>query len=91
MRRPVVDVLFDALPNTLVLRRSRWWRDMSRGSRVAQARIAGSLRDRVIGAVAMFFYAMPDFWLALMVMLAFDIGFRSFPWQALSIQSCTNI
>lgn len=73
MHRPVLDVLADALPNTLMLAGCALVLGFSGGIAlaVAQARHAGSRADRVLGSVSMFFYAIPDFWLALMMMLTF--------------------
>lgn len=73
MHRPVLDVLGDALPNTLILAGCALLLGFSGGIAlaVAQARRAGSRTDRALGAVSMLFYAIPDFWLALMLMLIF--------------------
>lgn len=81
MRRPVLDVLADALPNTLLLAGTALMLGFAGGITlgVAQARRAGSRTDRTLGAVSMFFYAMPDFWLALMVMLLFAYWLPIFP------------
>ncbi len=73
MRRPVSDVLGDALPNTLLLAGTALVLGFGGGILLAvtQARRPGSRADRAIGAASMFFYAMPDFWLALMMVLVF--------------------
>lgn len=81
MRRPVLDVLADALPNTLLLTGTALVLGFAGGIAigVAQARAAGSRMDRALGAISMLFYAMPDFWLALMVMLVFAYWLPVFP------------
>jgi peptide/nickel transport system permease protein len=81
MHRPVIDVLKDALPNTLVLAGSALVLGFAGGIAVAvvQAMHPGSRTDRALGAGSMFFYAMPDFWLALMMMLILAYWFPIFP------------
>lgn len=81
MRRPVLDVLGDALPNTLLLAGTALLLGFGGGIAlaVAQARHVGSRTDRLLGALSLFFYAMPDFWLALMVMLIFAYWIPLFP------------
>ena len=81
MHRPVIDVLKDALPNTLVLAGAALVLGFVGGIGVAviQAMRPGSWIDRALGAVSMFFYAMPDFWLALMMMLMFAYWIPLFP------------
>lgn len=81
MRRPVIDVLADALPNTLLLAGTALVLGFAIGIAVglAQARRVGTRADRALGAASMFFYAMPDFWLALMVMLVFAYWIPLFP------------
>jgi peptide/nickel transport system permease protein len=81
MRRPVLDVLADALPNTLSLMSVALLIGFIGGISlgVAQARRAGAWSDRALGAVSMFFYSMPDFWLAVMMMLVFAYWFPIFP------------
>ena len=46
---------------------------------VVQAWRPRSALDRGIGAIAMFFYSMPEFWLALIVMFLFSYQLRWFP------------
>ncbi|MEO7217159.1 MAG: ABC transporter permease [Gemmatimonadaceae bacterium] len=81
MHRPVLDVLKDALPNTLLLAGTALVLGFAGGIGVAvfQAMRPGSRRDRALGATSMFFYAMPDFWLALMMMLIFAYWLPVFP------------
>ena len=79
--RPVRDALADALPNTLLLMGLALAASFAVGIAlgVAQARRRGSLLDRTLSAVWMFFYSMPDFWLALVVMLLLAYKVRLFP------------
>lgn len=81
MHRPVLDVLKDALPNTLVLAGTALVLGFAGGIGLAliQATRPGSRTDRTLGAGSMFFYAMPDFWLALMMMLIFAYWIPIFP------------
>jgi peptide/nickel transport system permease protein len=81
MHRPVLDVLADALPNTLLLAGTALVFGFAGGIGVGvvQASRPGSRVDRWLGAVSMFFYAMPDFWLALMMMLIFAYWLPLFP------------
>ena len=81
MHRPVIDVLRDALPNTLVLAGTALVLGFAGGiaTAVVQAMRSGTRTDRALGAVSMFFYAMPDFWLALMMMLIFAYWIPVFP------------
>ena len=81
MHRPVIDVLRDALPNTLVLAGAALVLGFAGGIGLAviQAMRPGSRTDRALGAGSMFFYAMPDFWLALMMMMIFAYWFPLFP------------
>ena len=81
MHRPVIDVLRDALPNTLLLAGTALVLGFAGGiaTAVVQAMRSGTRTDHALGAVSMFFYAMPDFWLALMMMLIFAYWFPIFP------------
>lgn len=81
MQRPVASVLADALPNTLLLAGTALLLGFAGGITlgVVQAQRAGTRTDRVLGAVSLFFYAIPDFWLALMVMLLLAYWVPIFP------------
>lgn len=81
MQRPVADVLADALPNTLLLAGTALVIGFVAGIAlgVVQAQRAGSRTDRALSAVTLFFYAMPDFWLALMIMLLLAYWIPVFP------------
>jgi peptide/nickel transport system permease protein len=72
-RRPVRDVLFEALPRTLLLTGLALALSFALGIAVGvmQAERAGSSRDRWLGRVLLLLYSVPDFWLALLVLLIF--------------------
>jgi peptide/nickel transport system permease protein len=72
-RRPVHDVLADALPRTLTLVGLALVLSFALGIAVGvlQAERAGSARDRWLGRVLLVLYSVPDFWLALLVVLLF--------------------
>ena len=73
LRRPVSAALLDALPNTLLLMGTTLVLSFALGIAlgVYQALRRGTARDRVLGAVSLAFYSLPDFWLALMAVLVF--------------------
>lgn len=81
LRRPVSSALADALPNTLLLMGVSIALSFVLGIAlgVLQGVRRGSRADRVLGAIALFFYSMPDFWLALMAMLLFAYWIPIFP------------
>lgn len=81
LQRPVLDVLADALPNTLLLAGTALVLGFGGGILIGavQARRQGSPLDRALGAASLFFYSMPDFWLALMLMLALAYWLPVFP------------
>jgi peptide/nickel transport system permease protein len=72
-RRPVRDVLADALPRTLLLVGLALALSFALGIAVAvlQAERLGSARDRWLGRVLLLLYSVPDFWLALLALLLF--------------------
>lgn len=71
--RWVRDVLADALPRTLLLMSLALAASFALGMAigVAQAWRAGRPSDHVLGAISMFFFSMPDFWLASLALLLF--------------------
>jgi len=78
MRRPVRDVLADALPNTLLLVGTALLAGFAAGigAGVLQAALrvrggAGRTADRAIGAVTVFFFSLPEFWLAITLLVLF--------------------
>lgn len=80
--RPVGPLIREILPNTLLLS----------GTALVVAFLAGivlgvvqavrqySLTDQVLSVAALFFYSMPSFWLALMLILVFSLGARTLDW-----------
>ncbi|HEX5972983.1 MAG TPA: ABC transporter permease [Gemmatimonadaceae bacterium] len=72
-RRPVRDVLMDALPRTMLLAGLSLALSFLIGIAVGvmQAERPGGARDRWLGRVLLLLYSVPDFWLALVALLAF--------------------
>lgn len=81
MRRPVAEALSIAIPNTLLLMGVALAASFALGIAlgVVQARKSGSLLDRGASTISLFFYSMPDFWLALMAILVFAYWIPVFP------------
>lgn len=73
MHRYVGDVLADVVPRTLLLMGVALVLSFAIGIVLGalQAMRHGSWLDRALSAALLFFYSMPDFWLALIVLLAF--------------------
>ncbi|HEX2723092.1 MAG TPA: ABC transporter permease [Gemmatimonadaceae bacterium] len=80
-QRPVVDALSDAIPNTLLLMVTGLVGGfvIGIGSALAQVKNRGGLVDRAIAAVSLTFFSVPDFWLALLVLVAFSYWLHLFP------------
>jgi peptide/nickel transport system permease protein len=72
-RRPVRDVLGDALPRTLLLVGLALALSFAVGIAVGvlQAERLGGARDRWLGRGLLLLYSVPDFWLALLALLLF--------------------
>lgn len=79
--RPVASALAAAIPNTLVLMGTALFLSVALGIAAAllQAARRGSLVDRGSSAVLLVFYSMPEFWLGLMLLLAFAYELPLFP------------
>jgi peptide/nickel transport system permease protein len=81
LRRPVWDALRDALPNTLLLMGAALALSFALG--IALGALQGARRgtrlDRTLRAGSLLFHSLPDFWLALMAMLAFAYWLPLFP------------
>ena len=73
LNRPVAAALLDALPHTLLLMGVALALSFAAGIGVGvlQAVRRGGRLDRVLSATLLFFYSVPDFWLALIILLAF--------------------
>lgn len=80
--RPVADVVLDALPNTLVLTITSIVLVFLLGTLIGvyQAVRQYSTGDNVLTVVALFFYSMPAFWLALMMVLIFSLKAYQWGW-----------
>ena len=80
--RPVSEILLEALPNTLVLTGSALFLVFLIGVvlGVLQAVRQHSWFDRAASVSALFFYSMPSFWLALMLMLLFSLKAHQWQW-----------
>ena len=80
-RRPVRDVFADALPNTLLLSGLGLVLSFAIGIvvGVVQAERPGSGRDRWLGRVLLVLYSVPDFWLALVILMLFAYRLPLFP------------
>lgn len=72
--RPVAEVVADVLPNTLILGGAALSLGFLLGIAVGvvQAARQDSVADPALSMVGLFFYSMPSFWLALMLMLVFS-------------------
>jgi peptide/nickel transport system permease protein len=71
--RPVVAILGDALPNTLLLMGLAFGASLLAGTALGawQGARAGSRADRLLGTLSLVVYSLPEFWLALALMLLF--------------------
>jgi peptide/nickel transport system permease protein len=80
-RAPVGDALAGALPSTLLLMAVALALSIVLGVAlgVYQAVRRGRPTERLMSGVSLFFYSLPDFWLALMVLLAFSYWLPLFP------------
>ncbi len=80
-KRPVLDVISDALPNTLLLSVTALVLLFVLGvaAGVVSAVRQYSLADHATTLFAFFFYSMPSFWFALMLLLLFHYHLRWFP------------
>lgn len=79
--RPIRDLIFERLPNTLLLMGSATALSFGLGSAlgiVAGAR-PGSGRDRVLSAGSLVLYAIPSFWLGLVLSVIFSVQLRWLP------------
>jgi peptide/nickel transport system permease protein len=77
--RPVLDVLAEFLPNTLILSAAALSVAFFFGIVLGtlQAIKQYSFRDSALSVVMLFFYSMPSFWLALMLILTFSLFARN--------------
>ena len=80
-RLPVRDVFAQAIPNTLLLSGLGLLLSFAIGITVGvlQAERAGGARDRWLGRILLVLYSVPDFWLALVILLLFAYRLPLFP------------
>jgi peptide/nickel transport system permease protein len=80
-RQPVRDVIADALPRTLLLVGLSFVLSFALGIVVAvlQTERPGGHRDRWLGRILLLLYSVPDFWLALIILLTFAYRFPILP------------
>ena len=79
--RPVSTLIAERLPRTLLLMGLTLAVSFLIGIAVGvlQAWRVGTMTDRLLGAIAMFFYSLPDFWLALVILYVFGYKLDLFP------------
>ena len=77
--QPVLDIVREILPNTLLLSACAFALAFAGGIVVGvlQAIRQNRATDGVLSVVGLFFYSMPSFWLALMLILVFSLGARN--------------
>lgn len=80
-QRPVRDILVEYVPRTIELMSLGLFMSFAIGIGlgVLQARRRGSFADWGTRGITLFFYSMPDFWLALMLVLLFAYWIPIFP------------
>jgi peptide/nickel transport system permease protein len=80
--RPVRDILLEALPNTLMLTGTALVLVFFIGILIGvlQAVRQYSVFDSASSVISLFFYSMPSFWLALMLMLVFSLKAHQWGW-----------
>lgn len=80
--RPVGDILLEALPNTLILCGVALVLMFISGILlgIVQAVRQYSVLDGFLSVTSLFFYSMPSFWLALMMMLIFSLKAHQWGW-----------
>lgn len=79
--RPILDVILERLPNTLLLMGAATALSFALGSAlgiVAGAK-PGSFRDRFLSVTSLVLYAIPGFWLSLVLVILFSIRLRWLP------------
>jgi peptide/nickel transport system permease protein len=79
--RPVREVLGSSLPNTLLLMTVALVASFAVGILVALVQVArrGSIVDHVLSGITLLFFSMPDFWLAILALLALTYWLPIFP------------
>jgi peptide/nickel transport system permease protein len=79
--RTVLEVLGSALPNTLLLMGVALFGSFALGILIALVQVAkrGTPTDHVLSGVTLLLLSMPDFWLAILALLAFTYWLPIFP------------
>jgi peptide/nickel transport system permease protein len=79
--QPVREVLARALPNTLLLMTIALVGSFALGILIALIQVArrGSVTDHALSGISLFFFSMPDFWLAILALLTFTYWLPLFP------------
>ena len=79
--RPIRDVILERLPNTLLLMGSATALSFGLGSALGIYAGAkpGSFRDRFLSIGSLALYAVPGFWLGLVLIVVFAVDLRWFP------------
>jgi peptide/nickel transport system permease protein len=80
-RQPVLDIILERLPNTLLLDGFALAVALAGGIALGAlaARRPGSAGDAGVTALAMLFYAVPQFWLGMMAVLVFSVWLAVLP------------
>lgn len=80
--RPAADLIWGALPNTLMLTSCALGLAFLLGLAIGviQAVRQNSFLDAILSGVSLFFYSMPAFWLALMLILVFSVWATAWGW-----------
>lgn len=81
LQRPVTDALASAMPNTLLLMGISLIAAFAIGIvvAVAQVRRRGRATDRILGGFSIFLFSVPDFWLAMLMLVALAYWVPIFP------------
>lgn len=81
LNRPVASVMRDALPKTALLMGLALGLSFALGVMIGVVQIVrrGSIAERALSTTSLFFYSMPDFWLALVMLLTFAYWIPLFP------------
>lgn len=79
--RPVLSLISERLPNTLLLMASATALSFALGTTlgIVAGEKPGSLRDRLLSIVSLALYAMPGFWLGLVLAIVFAVQLRWLP------------
>ena len=81
LQRPVSDALASAIPNTLLLMGIALLAAFVIGIAVAvaQVRRRGKSTDRILGGISIFLFSVPDFWLAMLMLVSLAYWLPLFP------------